>query len=136
MSRSNRRKGEILGYSKLSALEGTGDGLFCDSLPQEIIYRRKTGINYPEVENRVSPVPRPFFAPGAFREHLAAGEFAHRFARDFAKDALGDPDMPEISSWSELHSYLGLCGACREAVVGAALTWRSFRASNAQGRGA
>lgn len=63
-----------------------------------------------------------------FRHHLASMSIPHRFARDFAHDALGDPDLPEPGSWSELRAYLRDCGACRPAVIGAALAWRSYRA--------
>lgn len=63
-----------------------------------------------------------------FRQHLAVTAFTHGFARDFASDALGDPELPEPSAWPELAAYLRECGACRPAVVGAMIAWRDYRA--------
>ena len=64
-----------------------------------------------------------------FREHLTSAQFDHRFARDFAVDALADDSLPDVSSWTELSRYLRHCGACRAAVVGAIYAWRQYRGS-------
>lgn len=69
----------------------------------------------------------------SFRHHLATAAPSHPFARDFAHDALDDPEMPEPASWPELRAYLRQCGACRHAVVGAMLAWRSYRATRREG---
>lgn len=64
-----------------------------------------------------------------FRGRLAQVRFDHRFARDFAADAIADPALPDPASWGELAVYLRESGACRAATVGAMIAWRSLRAS-------
>lgn len=112
--------------------KGTGDGLFPKSfLEQKKIRMRGRGdLIRKDTENPVSSVPRTLpnaVNPASFKQHLSVAAFAHPFARDFASDALDDADMPAPATWSELKAYLTQCGACRGAIVGAAIAWRSYR---------
>lgn len=65
-----------------------------------------------------------------FRERLAHAGLDHRFARDFAADALADPSLPDAASWGELAAYLRANGACRNATLGAMIAWRRIREMN------
>lgn len=116
--------------AKPTPKKGTGDGLFHKSspYPKKIREEERGELFGRNTEITVSPVPRPLPVVATFRQHLATGQFSHPFARDFAGDALGDPDMPEPSAWPELAAYLRECGACRPAVLGAMIAWRDYRA--------
>lgn len=68
-----------------------------------------------------------------FNRFLKAALIAHPhpFVRDFARDNLGlplDPRFPKNpKSYREVKAYLVIVGACRHAMIGAALAWRTYQ---------
>jgi hypothetical protein len=44
----------------------------------------------------------------------------------FIAHALGDPDLPEATSWQELHAYLLAKGAERGMIEAGRTVWRSY----------
>ncbi len=55
---------------------------------------------------------------------------------NFVTLAKGDPDLPEVGSWKQLHVYLEQKGGDESLVRGARAVWSSFTAYRARQRAA
>lgn len=62
-----------------------------------------------------------------FREYLASARPRIPAHQDFVADALADRQLPDITKWTQLRSYLFRRHGCREAMRSAFVVWTNYQ---------
>lgn len=62
----------------------------------------------------------------SFREYVSKRKPGPNAAGDFVRDARMANDLPDATSWAELHNYLENRNACFGAIEGARIVWAGY----------